>query len=156
MYLNRENLIFVQACLWNVGRRDQFIKFHVAGGLDTFRRPQLEHVQRTVAQLMGCQPEYVIVAGIEPSNSIVVTLMVLEAYIELLPCADKYELGLLKASVDSLNRNRDPWSHWRSVDSNPKQGRKLSRITLRMRRVEGRRTASVYQSEWSLIRVSHT
>lgn len=22
MYLNRENLIFVQACLWNVGRRD--------------------------------------------------------------------------------------------------------------------------------------
>lgn len=70
-------------------------------------RPQLEHVQRTVAQLMGCQPEYVIVAGIEPSNSIVVTLMVLAAYVDLLPCADKYELGLLKAvDVDKIITNK--------------------------------------------------
>lgn len=85
----------------------QFIKFHVAGGLDTFRRQQLEHVQRTVAQLMGCQPEYVIVAGIEPSNSLVVTLMVLAAYVDLLPCADKYELGLLKAvDVDKIITNK--------------------------------------------------
>lgn len=26
MYLNRENLIFVQVCLWNVGRRDLYRK----------------------------------------------------------------------------------------------------------------------------------
>ncbi|XP_061179435.1 protein mono-ADP-ribosyltransferase PARP14-like [Saccostrea echinata] len=132
LYLNRENLIFLQACLWNIGRRDlhrkcvefakssekilhfycpketpengyQFIKFHVAGGLDTFQRLQLEHVRRTVAQLMGCLAEHVFVAGIEPSNSLVVTLMVLASYVDLLPCADKHELVLLRAvDVDKI------------------------------------------------------
>ncbi|XP_056001251.1 protein mono-ADP-ribosyltransferase PARP14-like isoform X3 [Ostrea edulis] len=132
LYLNRENLIFLQACLWNVGRRDlhrkcvefakssekilhfycpketpengyQFIRFHVAGGLDTFQRPHLEHVRRTVAQLMGCLAEHVFVAGIEPSNSLVVTLMVLASYVDLLPCADKHELVLLRAiDVDKI------------------------------------------------------
>ncbi|XP_062615647.1 uncharacterized protein LOC134277331, partial [Saccostrea cucullata] len=132
LYLNRENLIFLQACLWNIGRRDlhrkcvefakssekilhfycpketpengyQFIKFHVAGGLDTFQRPQLEHVRRTVAQLIGCLAEHVFVAGIEPSNSLVVTLMVPNSYVDLLPCADKHELVLLRAvDVDKI------------------------------------------------------
>uniref|UniRef100_A0A8B8B896 Poly [ADP-ribose] polymerase 14-like isoform X4 n=1 Tax=Crassostrea virginica TaxID=6565 RepID=A0A8B8B896_CRAVI len=132
MYLNRENMIFLQACLWNIGRRDlhrkcvefakssdkilhfycpketlengyQFIKFHVAGGLDTFQRPHLDHVRRTVAQLLGCQPEHVFVAGIEPSNSLVVTLMVPAAYVDLVPCADRCELGFLRTvDVDKI------------------------------------------------------
>lgn len=81
----------------------QFIKFHVAGGLDTFQRPHLEHVRRTVAQLLGCQPEHVFVAGIEPSNSLVVTLMVPAAYVDLLPCADRCELGFLRTvDVDKI------------------------------------------------------
>jgi hypothetical protein len=48
---------------------------------------------------MGCLVEHVFVAGIEPSNSLVVTLMVLASYVDLLPCADKHELVLLR-SVD--------------------------------------------------------
>lgn len=46
--------------------------------LDKYQRPDLERLRLMIATLLRVPPEFVIVSGIEPSNSLLITIMVLE------------------------------------------------------------------------------
>ncbi|XP_071113261.1 uncharacterized protein [Haliotis cracherodii] len=103
--LSRDNLLLLQAFLWHVGRLDlhqvasdyarkvgsvlhffspdgqpesgyENVKFHVEGDLDNFQRRELEDLRANVARLLFIPPEFVFVSGLEPSNSLLITLMI--------------------------------------------------------------------------------
>lgn len=106
--LNEMNIITLQAMLWSLPRRDlqkkyvefakslgssihfvlprdtpengyKYLKFHIMGAdLETYQRPELEKLRSMIAELLRVPPEFVIVSGIEPSNSLLITIMVLE------------------------------------------------------------------------------
>lgn len=46
--------------------------------LDKYQRPDLERLRLMIATLLRVPPEFVIVSGIEPSNSLLITIMVQE------------------------------------------------------------------------------
>ncbi|KAK3091070.1 hypothetical protein FSP39_016923, partial [Pinctada imbricata] len=122
-YLERENIIYLQSFLFNIGRRDiakkcaafatrknklhfilptaqpdadhDFLRCHIAGSLDHFTRVQLEQIRHTVANLLDCPPHYVLVNGLEPSQSLLLTLMVPKELLDSLLSASKEELSLL-------------------------------------------------------------
>ncbi|XP_046359287.2 uncharacterized protein LOC124137146 [Haliotis rufescens] len=103
--LNRYNLTFLQALLWRVGLRTQcnavagyarsmvnqpihfftpkekpengfaFSKFHVKGSLETFKSISIEDICSRVSRYVGVPPSCVIPAGVEPSESIIITIM---------------------------------------------------------------------------------
>lgn len=55
------------------------MKFHIVGtDLETYQKPELEKLRSMIASLLRVPPEFVIVSGIEPSNSLLITIMVLE------------------------------------------------------------------------------
>lgn len=55
------------------------MKFHIKGAdLETYQRPELEKLRSMIASILRVPPEFVIVSGIEPSNSLLITIMVLE------------------------------------------------------------------------------
>lgn len=57
----------------------KYLKFHIKGvDLETYQRPELEKLRSMIASLLRVPPEFVIVSGIEPSNSLLITIMVLE------------------------------------------------------------------------------
>lgn len=106
--LNTHNLITLQAMLWVLGRRDlqlkyvkfaesqkssihfivpknspengyEFMKFHIKGAdLDKYGTGDLEKLRSKISKLLFVPPEFVIIAGIEPSQSLLITIMVLE------------------------------------------------------------------------------
>lgn len=106
--LNEMNIITLQAMLWTLPRRDlqkkyvefaeslgssvhfvlprdtpengyKYLKFHIMGtDLEKYQRPELEKLRSMIASVLRVPPEFVIVSGIEPSNSLLITIMVLE------------------------------------------------------------------------------
>lgn len=106
--LNEMNIITLQALLWTLPRKDlqkkyvefaeslgssvhfvlprdtpengyKYLKFHIVGtDLETYQKPELEKLRSMIASLLRVPPEFVIVSGIEPSNSLLITIMVLE------------------------------------------------------------------------------
>lgn len=106
--LNTHNLITLQAMLWVLPRRDlqlkyvkfaesqrssihfvvpksspengyEFLKFHIRGAdLDKYRSGNLETLRSKISELLLVPPEFVIVSGVEPSQSLLITVMVLE------------------------------------------------------------------------------
>lgn len=106
--LNEMNIITLQAMLWTLPRRDlqkkyvafaeslgssihfivpkdtpengyKYLKFHITGAdLNTYDRTQLETLRSMIGNLLRVPPEFIIMTGIEPSNSLVITFMVLE------------------------------------------------------------------------------
>lgn len=106
--LNEMNIITLQAMLWTLPRRDlqkkyvafaeslgssihfivpkdtpengyKYLKFHITGAdLNTYDRTQLEILRSMIGNLLRVPPEFIIMTGIEPSNSLVITFMVLE------------------------------------------------------------------------------
>lgn len=57
----------------------KYLKFHIKGvDLETYQRPELEKLRSMIASVLRVPPEFVIVSGIEPSNSLLITIMVLE------------------------------------------------------------------------------
>lgn len=106
--LNEMNIITLQALLWTLPRKDlqkkyvefaeslgssvhfvlprdtpengyKYLKFHIKGAdLETYQRPELEKLRSMIASVLRVPPEFVIVSGIEPSNSLLITIMVLE------------------------------------------------------------------------------
>lgn len=46
--------------------------------LEKYQRPELEKLRSMIASVLRVPPKFVIVAGIEPSNSLLITIMVLE------------------------------------------------------------------------------
>lgn len=55
------------------------LKFHIKGAdLETYQKPELEKLRSMISSVLRVPPEFVIVSGIEPSNSLLITIMVLE------------------------------------------------------------------------------
>lgn len=104
--LNEMNIITLQAMLWTLPRRDlqrkyvefaesvessvhfivpreisengyKYLKFHIRGAdLDTYKKNELEKLRWMIANLLRVPPDFVIVSGIEPSKSLLITFMV--------------------------------------------------------------------------------
>ncbi|XP_067673886.1 uncharacterized protein [Haliotis asinina] len=131
--LSRDNLLLLQAFLWHVGRLDlhqlasdyarkvgnvlhffspdgqpesgyENVKFHVDGNLDNFQRRELEDLRANVARLLFIPPEFVFVSGLEPSNSLLITLMIHSFCAQTLKNMATSDEGrqLLKLGVDTL------------------------------------------------------
>lgn len=55
------------------------LKFHIRGtDLETYDKAQLENLRSMIGYLLRVPPEFVIISGIEPSNSLVITVMILD------------------------------------------------------------------------------
>ena len=68
----------------------QFVKVHVEGtNFKKYKRSNLEALRATAAQLMLVPAQFVTIAGIEPSTSLLVTLMVPSRFIAYLKMALK-------------------------------------------------------------------
>lgn len=53
------------------------MKFHIRGAdLDTYKKNELEKLRWMIANLLRVPPDFVIVSGIEPSKSLLITFMV--------------------------------------------------------------------------------
>lgn len=117
LFLSRNNLLFLQAMLFKIGRMDlydmaldyaqtigdviyfcspplepangyRYIQFHIEGkDFSKVKRSSLEAMRMTAARLMIVPPEYVIIAGIEPSSSLLITFMIPERFIKFLEAA---------------------------------------------------------------------
>lgn len=103
-FLDRYNMLYLQAMLFHIKRKDlldlaveyakscegivhfkspptepaswhEFVEFHVAG-TDSYTTSSLEAIRKLVATLVGKESKYVTIAGIEPSASLLITLMV--------------------------------------------------------------------------------
>ena len=61
------------------------VKFHVDGyNFQTYSRADIEKLRSHVSTLLFVPPQFVFVAGIEPSSSLVITLMIPELYVLML------------------------------------------------------------------------
>ncbi|KAK7105281.1 uncharacterized protein [Littorina saxatilis] len=103
--ISRDNLLLLQAFLWHVERPDlhqmaadfarrvgdtlyfyapqpqpeegfQHVRFHVAGGLERFKRTELEALRAQVSRLLFVPPEFVFLSGVEPDQAVTLTFMV--------------------------------------------------------------------------------
>ncbi|XP_053397907.1 uncharacterized protein LOC128556516 isoform X1 [Mercenaria mercenaria] len=113
-YISRDNLLYLQGILYLAGRRDliedaldysktvgnvlhlyapsyqpengyRFVKFHVAGrNFRNYSRKDVELLRCRVQKLLFVPEKFVIISGIEPSSSLVITFMIPEMYVEIL------------------------------------------------------------------------
>lgn len=82
----------------------KYLKFHIRGAdLDNYQRPELEKRRWMIANILRVPPEFVIVSGIEPSCSLIVTIMVLEEDAERILTLSANSLAVLaEMYVDAL------------------------------------------------------
>ncbi|KAK3083733.1 hypothetical protein FSP39_002230 [Pinctada imbricata] len=105
--ITKHNLIFLQALLWSIGRIDihkkfvefsrsnedilhifapkeapengyKYVKFHIGGDTGNYSSQLLRDMRTNVARLLRVPERFVFVSGIEPSSSLLITLMVPE------------------------------------------------------------------------------
>ncbi|XP_048769227.1 uncharacterized protein LOC125675536 isoform X3 [Ostrea edulis] len=110
LLLNENNIITLQSMLWILPRRDlqkryvefaeslgssihfvapretpengyKHLKFHIRGrDLNTYGRSELDRLRSMISGLLLVPQEFVIITGIEPSNSLMITVMVPEEF----------------------------------------------------------------------------
>ena len=67
-----------------------YVKIHIGGvntdgqNIDQYSRSLLEGLKADAARLMFVPPEHVVIAGIEPSNSLLITLMIQTEHVRYL------------------------------------------------------------------------
>ncbi|WAR08934.1 hypothetical protein MAR_018892 [Mya arenaria] len=142
-YLNRNNMIYLQSALKVIGRMDlvqkaidfcretgntlhfypateepengyRYVRLHVDGiDYSNCTDSYLQQLRERLASILFLPPQFIMIAGIEPSSSMLLTFMIPEQYCELLlnmlksgevfPCLQK--LGVDVISVDELTVN---------------------------------------------------
>ncbi|GFR80699.1 poly [ADP-ribose] polymerase [Elysia marginata] len=180
MMISRDNLLLLQAFLWHLQRKDlhelaaeyarrigntlyfyapqeqpedgfKHIQFHVEGNLDRFQRSDLEALRATMARLLFVPQEFIFLSGVEPSNSLTLTFMIHEQYVD--PLKDLFKEhsdSFGKLGVDGISVNDseyiDPTLAVRRRASAPASGatqEQLRALYERSRRLENQ----VAQSE---------
>lgn len=116
-FLDRNNLLYLQILLYKLGRMDlfdcavdyaqriggvinfrkppaepvngyQYVQFHIEGtDFTKYKRSSLEALRMRLVQLLFVPPEYVIIAGIEPSSSLIITFMIPVRFVKYLESA---------------------------------------------------------------------
>lgn len=138
LFLGRDNLIYLQAIVYKIGRKDLFeraveyaqslgdiihfsspprepangyryVQFHIEGtDFRKYTRSSLDATRLTAARLMMVPPEFVIIAGIEPSSSLIITLMIPARFVQYLEAASKKKMvakELTKLGIDIVRIN---------------------------------------------------
>ncbi|XP_062588028.1 uncharacterized protein LOC134249699 [Saccostrea cucullata] len=111
--LNSNNLLTLQSMLWHIKKRNllqryvdfaenigvpyfvvpndtpengyTYVHFHIKGkGLCQLKRTQLEELRMKIAEILHVPPKFIIIAGIQASNSLVITFMVPREFTYLL------------------------------------------------------------------------
>lgn len=66
----------------------QYVQFHIEGtDFRKYKRSSLEALRMRLVQLLFVPPEYVIIAGIEPSSSLIITFMIPVRFVKYLEAA---------------------------------------------------------------------
>ncbi|CAC5413455.1 unnamed protein product [Mytilus coruscus] len=129
--LTRDNVVFLQAMLWHTKRKDlhnkfvkfakergnvihfyspsekpengyEYVKFHI-GGKEKMNRHKLEHLRALVSFALCVPLDFVVVSGIEATNSILVTFMIPEGYAHVLSeLSNKEKEYLGSQGVDAI------------------------------------------------------
>lgn len=60
------------------------VHFHVHGNFNDYGREQIENIKATVASIVGCSSEDILVGGFNPSSSFLVVLSIKEIYLKRL------------------------------------------------------------------------
>ena len=61
----------------------RYVQIHIQGpNFNEYNRSSLDALRAVAARLMFVKPELVVIAGIEPSSSILITLMIPDAFVE--------------------------------------------------------------------------
>ncbi|XP_062588037.1 uncharacterized protein LOC134249706 [Saccostrea cucullata] len=136
--LNENNIITLQSMLWMLPRKDlqkrfvefadsldssihfvvpketpengfKYLKFHIRGkNLNNYGRTELERLRSMVAELLLVPKEFIIISGIEPSNSLVITIMVPEEFASRVLFSDPHKLAMLnEVSVSHVGLDED-------------------------------------------------
>ncbi|KAK3585719.1 hypothetical protein CHS0354_020287 [Potamilus streckersoni] len=142
LMLTRDNILHLQAMLWHLGRQDllrkcvdyaktetdtlyfyqpspepangyRYAVFHVEGkDLSQYRRDGLEQLRTLVSNRLAVPPEFVFICGLEPSSSLMVTIMIpvfhAEIFVELLKENSISEL--LELGIDSVHINGETFN----------------------------------------------
>ncbi|XP_060592156.1 uncharacterized protein LOC132746895 [Ruditapes philippinarum] len=113
-YITRDNLLYLQGILYQAGRKDliqdgveyakslgnvvhfyaptylpengyKHVKFHVDGmDFQNYSRDDVENLRRKVSAILFVPQQFVFICGIEPSSSLVITLMIPDLNVEIL------------------------------------------------------------------------
>ena len=82
----------------------KYIQFHIEGkDFKEVKRSSLENIRRTAAGLMLVPQEFVVIAGIEPSSSLLITIMVPERFIKYFEAALHKEPAVLELTHQGID-----------------------------------------------------
>ncbi|KAH3725057.1 uncharacterized protein LOC127853677 [Dreissena polymorpha] len=114
VFLSKDNLLFLQRALYELGRKDlikdvvefarsipntlvcypasnapvngyRFVKWHLEGkDFQSCTRGDIQATRMHIAEILCIPPEFVLIAGIEPSSSLLLTLMIPDDHVEVL------------------------------------------------------------------------
>ncbi|KAL3883449.1 hypothetical protein ACJMK2_029710 [Sinanodonta woodiana] len=142
MFVTKDNLIILQAMLWHLNNKNlhtkaveyarnadntlyfyapsdkpengyKYVKFHVHGkDFSKIKRTNLEQLRITLSQLLMIPPQFVLISGLEPSSSFIITFMIPEYYASLLvdilsktTIPDLTEFGINAVNIDGKEIN---------------------------------------------------
>lgn len=71
------------------------VHFHVHGNLNDYGREQIENIKATVANMVGCSSEDILIGGFSPSSSFLVVLSIKEIYVKRLCNLDQEDKNKL-------------------------------------------------------------
>lgn len=71
------------------------VHFHVHGNLNDYGREQIENIKATVASIVGCSSEDILIGGFSPSSSFLVVLSIKEIYLKRLCNLDQEDKNKL-------------------------------------------------------------
>lgn len=84
------------------------MQFHVLGNLSSYTKDQIRMVRETVAAIVDCNSEDILLNGIRPSTSFLLCLSVKEVYSwKLLDLNEQHRLKLMKLDIDYFIINKD-------------------------------------------------
>lgn len=77
------------------------VEFHVQGDVSGYTRAYINHVIKTVAVMLGCKDEDILLNGVRHSKSFLLSLLVKEIYISKL-LKEKDCIKLIRYNIDYL------------------------------------------------------
>lgn len=86
----------------------RIVQFHVRGNLSSYTQNKIRMIRETVAAIVGCKAEDILLNGIRPSTSFLLCLSVKEVYSwKLLDLIEQHRLKLMKLDIDYFIINKD-------------------------------------------------
>lgn len=84
------------------------VQFHVLGNLSSYNKDKILKIRETVAAILDCREEDILLNGIRPSTSFLLCLSVKEVYSwKLLDLIEQHRSKLMKLDIDYFIINKD-------------------------------------------------